>query len=258
MLLPDGSTITVHRLLRAFGLDTEAFEPQTPVIGYGSNASPIQLTRKFVVEDFQGIAVIPTMKGTIKDYDVVFSPHFVSYGAMPPLPSFPCLRPMPRSGSTGSTTPNSCRNRHCPKCQGAAARDWLAEREADLLPVPYFHVVFTLPAAIADIAYQNKAVIGDPSAEWDVAGPDPNTMKGVGAVLTARDVAAERRGPAAHDGRHRLKLAEAHMARIGSAPGGPVATEDVGDLQPRAAHGRRAVCRGLGPSASGASGDRAG
>ena len=56
---------------------------------------------------------------------------------------------------------NSCRNRHCPKCQGAAAREWLAEREADLLPVPYFHVVFTLPAAIADIAYQNKAVIYD-------------------------------------------------------------------------------------------------
>jgi hypothetical protein len=56
---------------------------------------------------------------------------------------------------------NSCRNRHCPKCQGAAARAWLAEREAELLPVPYYHVVFTLPAAIADIAYQNKAVIYD-------------------------------------------------------------------------------------------------
>ncbi len=54
---------------------------------------------------------------------------------------------------------NSCRNRHCPKCQGAAAREWLAEREAELLPVPYFHVVFTLPAPIAEIAYQNKAVI---------------------------------------------------------------------------------------------------
>src|SRR5437899_4490301 len=54
---------------------------------------------------------------------------------------------------------NSCRNRHCPKCQRAAARAWLAEREAELLPVPYFHVVFTLPAAIGDIAYQNKAVI---------------------------------------------------------------------------------------------------
>src|SRR6266516_2174634 len=56
---------------------------------------------------------------------------------------------------------NSCRNRHCPKCQGAAAKEWLAEREADLLPVPYFHVVYTLPAAIRDIAYQNKAVIYD-------------------------------------------------------------------------------------------------
>src|SRR6516164_9418747 len=56
---------------------------------------------------------------------------------------------------------NSCRNRHCPKCQGAAARQWLAEREAELLPVPYFHAVFTLPARIADIAYQNKAVIYD-------------------------------------------------------------------------------------------------
>jgi len=56
---------------------------------------------------------------------------------------------------------NSCRNRHCPKCQGTAAREWLAAREADLLPVPYFHVVFTLPAAIADIAYQNKAAIYD-------------------------------------------------------------------------------------------------
>src|SRR5437879_12294067 len=57
---------------------------------------------------------------------------------------------------------NSCRNRHCPKCQGAAAKEWLAEREAELLPVPYYHVVFTLPAAVADIAYQNKPVIHAP------------------------------------------------------------------------------------------------
>ena len=56
---------------------------------------------------------------------------------------------------------NSCRNRHCPRCQGAAARAWLAEREADLLPVGYFHVVFTLPAEIGDIAWQNKAVVYD-------------------------------------------------------------------------------------------------
>jgi hypothetical protein len=56
---------------------------------------------------------------------------------------------------------NSCRNRHCPKCQAIAAKEWLAEREAELLPVAYFHVVFTLPAPVADIAWQNKAVIYD-------------------------------------------------------------------------------------------------
>ena len=56
---------------------------------------------------------------------------------------------------------NSCRNRHCPKCQGAAARQWLADRQAELLPVGYFHLVFTLPAPIADIAYQNKTAIYD-------------------------------------------------------------------------------------------------
>jgi len=56
---------------------------------------------------------------------------------------------------------NSCRNRHCPKCQAAAARDWLAAREADLLPVGYFHVVFSLPAEVADIAAQNKAAVYD-------------------------------------------------------------------------------------------------
>jgi hypothetical protein len=54
---------------------------------------------------------------------------------------------------------NSCRDRHCPKCQGAVAKQWLAAREADLLPVEYYHVVFTLPAPIGTIAYHNKAVI---------------------------------------------------------------------------------------------------
>ena len=54
---------------------------------------------------------------------------------------------------------NSCRNRHCPKCQGAARAQWLAARQAELLPVPYFHVVFTLPAPIAAIAFQNKAAV---------------------------------------------------------------------------------------------------
>ena len=54
---------------------------------------------------------------------------------------------------------NSCRNRHCPKCQGAAAQDWMQARMDDLLPVEYFHVVFTLPAQITDIAYQNKEAV---------------------------------------------------------------------------------------------------
>jgi len=54
---------------------------------------------------------------------------------------------------------NSCRNRHCPKCQGSAARRWMAARQAELLPVDYYHVVFTLPAPIAALAYQNKAVV---------------------------------------------------------------------------------------------------
>ena len=56
---------------------------------------------------------------------------------------------------------NSCRDRHCPKCQAAAAKEWLTDRRAELLPVPYFHVVFTLPGPIADIAYQNKLVVYD-------------------------------------------------------------------------------------------------
>jgi len=54
---------------------------------------------------------------------------------------------------------NSCRNRHCPKCQASAAKRWLEARQRELLPVDYYHVVFTMPAAIADIAYQNKRVV---------------------------------------------------------------------------------------------------
>ena len=56
---------------------------------------------------------------------------------------------------------NSCRNRCCPKCQSIAAKEWLAGREAELLPVPYFHLVFSLPRKIADIAFQNRAVVCD-------------------------------------------------------------------------------------------------
>ena len=60
---------------------------------------------------------------------------------------------------SGHIAYNSCKNRHCPKCQGPAARDWMAARAEDLLPVEYFHVVFTLPAEIARIAYWNKKAV---------------------------------------------------------------------------------------------------
>ena len=86
---------------------------------------------------------------------------------------------------------NSCRNRHCPKCQTAASRRWLADREAELLPVPYFHVVYTLPSKLRDIAYQNKRVVYDllmkAAAETTLAiAADPKRLGariGITAVL---------------------------------------------------------------------------
>lgn len=85
----------------------------------------------------------------------------------------------------------SCRNRHCPKCQAAASRRWLADREAELLPVPYFHVVYTLPSRLRDVAYQNKRVVYDllmkAAAETTLAiAADPKRLGariGVTAVL---------------------------------------------------------------------------
>jgi Putative transposase/Transposase zinc-binding domain len=78
---------------------------------------------------------------------------------------------------------NSCRNRHCPKCQATARERWIAAREADLLPIPYFHVVFTVPAEIAAIAYQNKArvyaILFDAVAETlKTIGADPRYLGG--------------------------------------------------------------------------------
>src|SRR5712672_3868187 len=86
---------------------------------------------------------------------------------------------------------NSCRNRHCPKCQGAASRRSLADREAELVPAPYFHVVYTLPSELRDIAYQNKRVIYDllmkAAAETTLAiAADPKRLGariGITAVL---------------------------------------------------------------------------
>ena len=110
---------------------------------------------------------------------------------------------------------NCCRNRHCPKCQGAAAKQWLAEREAELLPVPYFHVVFTLPAPIADIAYQNKAVIYDllfkAAAETTLTiAADPKHLGariGITAVLHTWGSAHDPPSARAHDRAGRRHLA---------------------------------------------------
>jgi hypothetical protein len=86
---------------------------------------------------------------------------------------------------------NSCRNRHCPKCQGAAAKEGPAEREAELLPVPYYHVVFTLPAPIADVAYQNKAaiyaILFKAAAETLITIADDPKHLGARITLTARE-----------------------------------------------------------------------
>jgi Transposase zinc-binding domain len=103
---------------------------------------------------------------------------------------------------------NSCRNRHCPKCQGAAAKEWLAERAAELLPVPYYHVVFTLPAPIGDVAYQNKAVIYDilfkASAETTLTiAADP---KHLGARIGITSVLHTSPSPCAHDRARRRHL----------------------------------------------------
>jgi hypothetical protein len=111
---------------------------------------------------------------------------------------------------------NSCMNRHCPKCQGAAAREWLAAREAELLPVQYFHQVFTLPGAIADIAYQNKAVIYDllfkASAETMLTiGADPKHLGARTGFIAVLHTHALRRSAA------RFAARSARSLKTGSA-----------------------------------------
>ena len=129
-----------------------------------------------------------------------------------------------RTAPTPRIAYNSCRNRHCPKCQGAAAKQWLAEREAELLPVPYFHVVFTLPAPIADIAYQNKAVIYD------------HPVQGRG-----RDADHDRRRSQASRRPHRHHRRAAHLG-LGAHPSSAPAHDRAGrrHLARRRALGRRA------------------
>ena len=82
---------------------------------------------------------------------------------------------------------NSCRNRHCPKCQGAAAKEWLAERQDELLPVPYFHVVFTLPAPIADMTFNWSRLTWPALAERHAA---PWSRKISATSSAGRDMAA--------------------------------------------------------------------
>jgi hypothetical protein len=99
------------------------------------------------------------------------------------------------------TAYNSCRNRHCPKCQWRAAERWLAARAAELLPAPYFHAVFTLPATIGAIAYQNKAKVY--SLLFTAAAKTLTTIaadqKHLGAQISATPPAGERRGvPSQH------------------------------------------------------------
>jgi len=83
---------------------------------------------------------------------------------------------------------NSCRNRHCPKCQGLARAEWLEARQAELLPVPYYHVVFTLPPPVAEIAFQNKravyAILFHAAAEAmrDIAAEPRHLGAEIGAV----------------------------------------------------------------------------
>jgi hypothetical protein len=87
---------------------------------------------------------------------------------------------------------NSCRDRHCPKCQGLARAQWLADRQGELLPVAYFHVVFTMPAPIAAMALQNKAIVYD--ILFRAAAPkrnrkSPGTSKSVATAIARKQSA---------------------------------------------------------------------
>src|SRR5260370_426804 len=85
---------------------------------------------------------------------------------------------------------NSCRNRHCPKCQGSQALAWMKQRKSELLDVPYFHVVFTLPGRIGTIAYHNKAVVYDllfkaSSQTMRTIAADPKRLGGSAVAMVA-------------------------------------------------------------------------
>ena len=84
---------------------------------------------------------------------------------------------------------NSCGNRHCPKCQSLAKTEWLEKHQAQLLPVPYFHVVFTLPDGIASIAWQNKKADFGPDM-LGIGGDTPEGVRGVTFLVNPAALAA--------------------------------------------------------------------
>ena len=147
---------------------------------------------------------------------------------------------------------NSCRNRHCPKCQSSAAKRWLDARQADLLPVEYYHVVFTLPAPIADIAYQNKAALY--GLLFDMAAETLLTHRG---RSQAPGRAHRRHAGAAHLGlgadapparaRHRARRrAGARRQALGGLPAGvlPAGARAVTAVQATLPGGTAAAARG--------------
>jgi hypothetical protein len=144
---------------------------------------------------------------------------------------------------------NSCRNRHCPKCQAAAAKEWLADRQDELLPVPYFHVVFTLPGPVADIAYQNKAVIYDlllkTAAETLITiAADPKHL-GARIGLTAVLHTAYRRAPHLGIGAHSSSARPYHRTgrrRLARRPTLDCLSNPASSYPSGCSHASSAVC----------------
>jgi hypothetical protein len=134
--------------------------------------------------------------------------------------------------------PITCRNRHCPKGQGAATKQWLAECQADLLPVGYFHVAFTLPAEIAHIAWQNKTILYDllfraASETMMTIAADPKHLGahiGITAVLHTWGSANDASSPYPHDRARRRHLAR--RAAVDIASGLPPAGASAGRALP--------------------------
>ena len=120
---------------------------------------------------------------------------------------------------------NSCRNRHCPKCQGLARAEWLEARQAELLPVPYFHVVFTLPAPAAEIAFQNKRVVyailfrAAADALRAIAADPRHLGAEVGAVAVLHTWGQALAAPSA-PALHRPRVADCRRTRRNGLPAG--------------------------------------